>query len=104
MTTTRTCTDKQTVRSMPAGPPRTPAGKVDNEQIEAIAARILDSNGNAYHVLGVTRDAIQPQIEEAHRSLRITFHPDKNRHSRATEIFQKVEQAFDTLQVNALRR
>ena len=79
------------------------SGKLNKQQIEAAAARILDPDASAYEVLGVGHDASQAQIEASQRSLRIAFHPDKKNHVNATQIFQKVEEAFDTLQVEARR-
>ncbi|EOD32824.1 hypothetical protein EMIHUDRAFT_631932, partial [Emiliania huxleyi CCMP1516] len=67
---------------------------------EREAARILNPAATAYEVLGVPPNATHEQIAAQHRELRVRWHPDKHRnsHERATQIFQKIEQAWDTLQ------
>lgn len=51
-----------------------------------------------YKVLGVSREASQPDIERAYRKMARKYHPDMNPDDRtAKEKFQKVQQAYDVL-------
>jgi len=52
-----------------------------------------------YKTLGVSRTATLGQIQEAYRKLAVKHHPDKNqgREKEATELFKKVQDAFEQL-------
>jgi len=51
-----------------------------------------------YKILGVNRNASQPDIEKAHRKLAHKYHPDINPNDAAAEKkFQEVQQAYDVL-------
>ena len=51
-----------------------------------------------YKILGVKRDASQPDIQKAYRELARKYHPDMNPgDSHAKERFQRVQQAYDVL-------
>ena len=51
-----------------------------------------------YHILGVTRDASQTEIEKAYRDLARQHHPDLNpADNTAKEKFKRVQAAFDVL-------
>lgn len=61
-----------------------------------VAATLMDND--YYKVLGVGRDASQPDIERAYRKMARKYHPDMNPDDRtAKEKFQKVQQAYDVL-------
>ncbi len=51
-----------------------------------------------YKILGVKRDASQPDIQRAYRELARKYHPDMNPgDGQAKERFQRVQQAYDVL-------
>lgn len=52
---------------------------------------------NYYSLLNVTRDSNPLEIKRAYRTLSIQLHPDKNKSPNATEEFDAVKQAYDTL-------
>ncbi|CAD8134423.1 unnamed protein product [Paramecium octaurelia] len=55
--------------------------------------------GNHYDILGVKRDAKQPQIKKAYHKLALRWHPDKNREQRAFALdqFHRINEAYHTL-------
>ena len=53
---------------------------------------------NYYEVLGVAMDASEDQIRRAYHKLALKWHPDKHRgHPTASQVFQRVSQAYETL-------
>jgi DnaJ-class molecular chaperone len=51
-----------------------------------------------YNILGVNENATKEEIKKAYRSLSMKYHPDKNRSApNATQIFQKLTEAYETL-------
>ena len=50
---------------------------------------------NCYDLLGVTRDATEPQIRRSYRKLSLRYHPDKNKTEGAVEMFRKLTRALD---------
>ncbi|GBM42548.1 DnaJ subfamily C member 21 [Araneus ventricosus] len=52
-----------------------------------------------YEVLGVSPDCTSDDLKKAYRKLALEWHPDKNLHrlSEATETFQLIQQAYETL-------
>ena len=59
--------------------------------------------GNYYVRLGVTRDSNPLEIKRAYKKLSLQLHPDKNPSPDATEQFDAVKQAYDTLMDLELR-
>jgi curved DNA-binding protein CbpA len=57
----------------------------------------MDSDKNYYEILGVSQDATPDKISEAHKTLALKYHPDKNPDPNATTKFQEIQNAFDTL-------
>ena len=74
----------------PAPPATTPAtAEVD---------RILANPHNAYHVLGLARDAADADaVKAAYRRLSRVVHPDKSHHPRATEAAAALNRAHEAL-------
>lgn len=59
---------------------------------------------NYYEVLGLSNDATQDDIKKAYRSLSMQWHPDRNKTSESSEMFQKINEANETLSDNNKRR
>lgn len=50
-----------------------------------------------YEILGVSRDASQPDIKKAYRKLALKWHPDKNNSDKAEERFKQINEAYEVL-------
>eukprot|EP00931_Biecheleriopsis_adriatica_P047612 TRINITY_DN27468_c0_g1_i1.p1 TRINITY_DN27468_c0_g1~~TRINITY_DN27468_c0_g1_i1.p1 ORF type:complete len:484 (-),score=145.92 TRINITY_DN27468_c0_g1_i1:217-1647(-) len=63
------------------------------------AAKVDVPTPEFYVLLGVTADATFEEIKAGYRKQALIWHPDKNRHRPdvATQRFQKINEAFDTL-------
>src|SRR5215216_7274805 len=58
-----------------------------------------------YEVLGLSRDASQDDIQQAHRKLVRKYHPDTNPEDpRAEERFKEAQQAYEVLSDEKKRR
>lgn len=89
--------------------PRTPTSKPDviktetnsiNTKPYTSPLEILKDNPKAtpQEILGVNANATAREITTAYRKLSLIFHPDKNSSPLATENFQKMSDAYQTLQ------
>jgi len=52
---------------------------------------------NFYKILGVDDNTSQDEIKKAYRKLSLKYHPDKNPSPEATELYKKINEAYDTL-------
>tara|TARA_B100000242_G_C43047026_1_gene488811 strand:+ start:1922 stop:2887 length:966 start_codon:yes stop_codon:yes gene_type:complete len=50
-----------------------------------------------YNILGIDKTASHEEIKKAYRSKSLKYHPDKNSDPGATDMFQKVTEAYETL-------
>ncbi|KAI8600168.1 hypothetical protein EDD21DRAFT_377899 [Dissophora ornata] len=88
-----------------SAPPRPRSTPVDHKPVEreytpenvAAIKKIRSSGGDFYKVLGVTKDATEPEIKKAYRKLALQMHPDKNGAPGADEAFKIVSKAFTVL-------
>ena len=75
-------------------PPPTPATTTATAEVD----RILTNPHNAYHVLGLARDAADADaVKAAYRRLSRVVHPDKSHHPRATEAAAALNRAHEAL-------
>lgn len=83
--------------------PRRLPEKAEEEELPANPGPPAESKQLAvpefYRVLNVAVEATFEEIKKAYRKQALLWHPDKNRHrlEAATERFQKISEAFDTL-------
>jgi curved DNA-binding protein CbpA len=59
---------------------------------------------NYYQLLNVPRDVSASALKRAHRTMSLMYHPDKNKAEDAVPQFQKIGEAFDTLEDLSKRR
>jgi DnaJ-class molecular chaperone len=50
-----------------------------------------------YEILGVSPDANETDIKKAYRALSLKYHPDRNSEEGATQIFQSINEAYETM-------
>jgi len=50
-----------------------------------------------YDILGVSKDAGEMEIKKAYRSLSLKYHPDRNSTEEATDMIQKINEAYEIL-------
>ena len=50
-----------------------------------------------YEILEVERDATDEELKKAYREKALQFHPDKNDHPDAEDVFKKVAEAYEVL-------
>jgi molecular chaperone DnaJ len=55
------------------------------------------ANVDYYEILGVDRNASEKEIKSAFRKKAATYHPDKNKDANASEMFKKVNEAYQVL-------
>lgn len=50
-----------------------------------------------YEILGVDKNASESEIKKAYRALSLEYHPDRNSSAEATQKFQEISEAYETL-------
>lgn len=79
--------------------------RISSKDFESIKAMFIktSSTSSAYSILEVSRDASNDDIKKAYRRMAVKYHPDKvatlgeEFQKAATEKFQKVQEAFETI-------
>lgn len=64
----------------------------------------MDTFNSHYTILNITEEATSDEIKIAYRRMSMRYHPDRNGSIDTTEFFQKVNQAYQTLSDEALRK
>ncbi len=65
----------------------------------------MQANKGLYRLLGLSKEASQDEIQQAHRKLVRTHHPDANPEDpQAEERFKKIQQAYEVLSDPEKRR
>lgn len=58
-----------------------------------------------YSILGISNNANENEIKKAYRKLSFEYHPDKNNGDKSkSEIYKKINEAYDTLKDNTKRK
>jgi len=57
----------------------------------------MNKNSNHYEILGLHIQATPDDIKQAYRKLVKMYHPDHNSNAEATSIFQRIQEAYETL-------
>ena len=57
-----------------------------------------------YEVLGVNKNATDEELKKAYRKMAKKYHPDINKSPEATEMFQKVNSAYEFLTEENIQR
>ena len=75
-----------------------PLGK-DRQQAVADnkALKMCEVGKGFYEILEVERDATDEELKKAYRKKALQFHPDKNDHPGAEDVFKKVAEAYEVL-------
>lgn len=76
---------------------------ISSVDFDSIKAMFYKDTNAAYKILGVDATASEEEIKKAYRKLAVKYHPDKVQHlgdefqSGATEKFQKIQDAYETI-------
>lgn len=76
---------------------------MSNSQIDEIIRNIIKAT-TPYEVLGITKESSNQEIKSKYHKLSKIIHPDRCKHEKATECFQKVSEAHIILTDSIERR
>lgn len=62
------------------------------------------SDQTYYDILGVPKDAAEADIKKAYRALSLKYHPDRNQSEEAKTKIQKINEAYETLGDESMRK
>ena len=71
------------------------ADKKEQEMLQEIQS--YNRKKDYYEILGLSKQATEPDIKKAYRKLALRFHPDKNQYAGAKDVFKKVTNAYTNL-------
>lgn len=74
-----------------------------NEDVEKIIETIIRAK-TPYEVLGINKDSSNKEIKHAYHQLAKIVHPDKCKHNKATECFQRISSAHILLLDSSKRK
>ena len=63
----------------------------------------MDNTSDFYKILRVNKTATSEEIRKSYKKLILHYHPDKNKNSNSTEMFQKIQIAYETLSNDSKR-
>ena len=50
-----------------------------------------------YDILNISENSTKEEVKKAYKKLALQYHPDRNKHPNATEIFKKISEAYQIL-------
>jgi DnaJ-class molecular chaperone len=66
--------------------------------------QLIKCNEDYYKTLGISRNASPQEVKKAYRKLSQKYHPDLNRAKDASDMFSKINNAYEILSDKEKRR